>query len=550
MFSAIVNILMLTGPLFMLQIYDRVLPSRSSETLTTLFLLVVFLFLTMGLLDWARGRVMARIGTRLQTRMQEEVFAAALDRGARQPNDPLALAALRDLEAIQRYHATPVAIAIHDLPWCPFFLAVLFVFHPLMGWCALGGGVTLIALTVLNRHLTQQSSATACRRQMRADRLSDHLRDEAEMVQALGMREAAFRRWHALRSDAQASAITADDLIGSFAAMIRALRLLLQSAMLALGAWLVLQEQITAGAMVAGSILLGRALAPIEQVIAGWPIVARAREARHHIVELLGSASPPRERTALPRPKAQLTATELSIIPPGADVPALRMVSLSVAPGQALGVIGPSGAGKSTLARALCGLWPSAGGAIRLDGAALDQYDPDRLGRMIGYLPQRVTLFDGTIAENIARFATTHDSPKVVEAARRAGAHAMILQLPNGYDTQVTQAGGQLSGGQIQRIGLARALYDDPVFLVLDEPNANLDSDGGQALDAAIRNTKARGGAVVIMVQRPAAITECDLLLMLDRGTRRAFGPRDEVLRAMVSNADRIARHAWQGGVA
>jgi ATP-binding cassette subfamily C protein len=302
--------------------------------------------------------------------------------------------------------------------------------------------------------------------------------------------------------------------------------------------------------MIAGSILMGRALQPIEIVVGQWAIVTRAREANRRLAELLSHVPAEPTRLALPTPKAVLEAQNLTVIPPGDTQAVLRAVTFRLEPGQAMGVIGPSGAGKSTLARALIGVWKPAGGKVRLDGATLDQYDPDVLGGYIGYLPQRIALFDGTIAENISRLNAHADAGMVVDAAKRAAAHEMIVKLPDGYDTRISQIGGRLSGGQIQRIGLARALFGNPVILILDEPNSNLDNDGTIALNTAIRSTKEAGGAVLIMAHRPAAIQECDLLLVLEDGMRRAFGPRDAVLREMVKNHTQIAHSATPGGVA
>lgn len=549
LFSAFVNLLMLTGPLFMLQIYDRVLGSRSVETLTALFVLVVFLFLMMGLLDLARGRVMARVGARFQARLESRVFAAVIRRTAAYPGDPVAMAGLRDLEAVQKLLASPVLMAVFDLPWAPMFLAAVFLFHSLLGWLAVAGGLVLVAVTLLNQAMTATPLRRATGAGMMADRMSDQLRDEAELIQALGMRGTSFLRWQKARGVALDEAVAATDMGGTFGIFTKTFRLFLQSAMLALGAWLVLRGELTPGAMIAGSILMGRALAPVEQAIGGWSMVGRAQEGWARLAALLASTPEDAPRTALPRPRALLEAVQLTVVPPGQQIASLRMVSFRLEPGQALGVIGPSGAGKSTLARAVCGVWRPAGGQLRLDGATLDQYDPDVLGGLIGYLPQRVTLFDGTIAENIARLSGTPDDAKVIAAARKAAAHQMILDLPEGYDTRVTQAGGRLSGGQIQRIGLARAFYGEPVILVLDEPNANLDNDGSVAMNAAIRGMKAAGGAVMIMAHRPAAIAECDTLMVLDMGLRKAFGPRDEVLKSMVQNAGDIASRPGPGGV-
>lgn len=550
LFSAFVNLLMLTGPLFMLQVYDRVLGAHSVETLTALFLLVVFLFAMMGVLDYVRARVMARVGAQFQARLEARVFDAALRRHAIAPNDPVAVSSLRDLDAVHKLLSAPVFLALFDLPWSPIFFAAIFFFHPWLGFLALAGGALLIAVTLLNQSMTMQPLMQANGAHIASDRLSDHLRDESELLQALGMRRASFLRWKAARARAEEAALRATDIGGGFATFTRTFRVFLQSAMLALGAFIVLRGEMTAGAMIAGSILMGRALAPVEQAVTGWSVVARAREGWGRLMVLLSSVPAETPRTPLPRPRAVLEANNLTVVPPGHSAATLRMVSFRLEPGQAMGVIGPSGAGKSTLARALCGVWRPAGGWIRLDGATLEQYDPDVLGSLIGYLPQRVTLFDGTIAENIARLSPKPDPAQVVEAAKRAAAHQMILDLPEGYDTRVDQAGGRLSGGQIQRIGLARALYGHPVLLILDEPNSNLDNEGSLALNTAVRSMKAAGGAVLIMAHRPAAIAECDTLLMLEGGLRRAFGPREEVLRAMVQNANEITRKSGPGGVA
>ena len=548
-FSVFVNLLMLTGPLYMLQVYDRVLGSRSEATLVALSVLVAGLFLAMGVLDHARGRVMARIGARIQDRLDRRVFAAALKRLTLQPGDPVALAAQRDLEAIQRLWASPVLLAVFDIPWTPFFIAAIFVFHAWLGWLAVAGGAFLVIVTLMNQRMMTGPVARTTQATLRAEMLSDAIKQEAEAVQALGMTGAAFDRWQAARALAMDQAMASGDLGGTFGSVSKTFRMFLQSAMLGLGAWLVLRGELSAGAMIAGSILMGRALAPIEQAVGQWVVVTRAQEARVRLAELLTRVPAEPLRTALPRPKAVLEVTSLTVVPPGEQQAVLRMVTFKLEPGQALGIIGPSGAGKSSLARALIGVWKPAGGKVRLDGAALDQYDPDVLGSYIGYLPQRITLFDGTIAQNIARLQDKPDAAMVVEAAKKAAAHDMIVKLPDGYDTRVAALGGRLSGGQIQRIGLARALFGDPVLLVLDEPNSNLDNDGSAALNLAIRAMKEAGRCVLIMAHRPAAIQECDLLLVLEDGTRRAFGPRDQVLRDMVKNHGEIARSTGPGGV-
>jgi len=549
-FSVFVNLLMLTGPLYMLQVYDRVLGSRSEETLIALSILALFLFLAMGFLDHARARVMARVAARFQERLDRRVFEAGMRRLSLLPNDQLAGPALRDLESVQRLLASPVLISIFDIPWTPLFIAAIFVFHPLLGYLALLGGAILVGITLLNQWSTRDPLLRASAATMEAERLSESLKAEAETLQSLGMSGAGFARLARVRGEALSRATRASDVTGSYTVTTRTFRLFLQSAVLGLGAWLVLQGQLSPGAMIAASILLGRALAPIEQAVGQWAGVSRAQEGWTRLSTLLTVQPADQPRTRLPRPKAALDVHQLTVVPPGEQVAVLKGVTFTLEPGQAIGIIGPSGSGKSTLARALCGVWRPAGGKIRLDGATLDQFDPDVLGSYIGYLPQRVTLFEGTIADNIARLAEAPDAEKVVAAARAAAAHDMILRLPQGYDTRTASVGGRLSGGQMQRIGLARALYGDPVFLVLDEPNANLDNDGSVALNAAIRAMKARGGAVLIMAHRPNAIQECDTLLVLNEGTRAAFGARDQVLREMVKNHTDIVRNAGTAGIA
>ncbi|MDD9742229.1 MULTISPECIES: type I secretion system permease/ATPase [Marinovum] len=547
LFSFFANLLMLTGPLYMLQVYDRVLSSRSEATLVALSALVIFLYATMGLLDFVRGRIMARVGARFQARLDDRVFNASLRRAAARP-DAASATGLRDLESVQRFLTSPVLMALFDLPWTPFFLAGIAIFHPLLGLMALGGGAVLVAIALVSQQMQKAPVQAHGRAAHESEAVASRMRDEAEMVHAMGMHKAALARWKGARKLALDGQIRSSDVSGGFTALTRALRLLLQSAMLGLGAWLVLRGELSAGAMIAGSILLGRALAPIEVLIGQWGVAQRARHGWQALAQLLGSTPPEKPRMELPRPRARLEVQQLTIIPPTERQAALRMISFDLKPGQALGVIGPSGAGKSTLARALTGLWTPASGRIRLDGATLDQYPPEKLGQYIGYLPQKVELFDGTIAENIARLEAEPDADKVVQAAQMAAAHELILKLPNGYDTVIDAHGGRLSGGQMQRIGLARALYRNPEILVLDEPNSNLDNQGSAAVNAAIRAVKARGGAVLIMAHRPAAIQECDLLLVLDHGARVAFGPRDEVLKKTVQNAAQI-RQAGPGGV-
>jgi len=549
-FSIFVNLLMLTGPLFMMQVYDRVLASRHEATLLALFGLVALLFLIMGILEVVRAQIMARIASRFQGRLDRRVFSAAMALVAKRPGDIGALSAQRDLDALRQFIGSPLLIALVDIPWTPFFVFTIFVFHPYMGWLAIAGGIFLIAVTLLNQSMTARLRQEANVTSVVADRFAEQMKSESETVGALGMRRTAYNRWEGQRADMLDAIVRAGDRSTVFSTISKVFRLFLQSAMLALGAWLVLQNELSAGAMIASSILLGRALAPIEMAIGQWPLAQQALQGWRRLASLLDAIPADEELTPLPKPKAVLDIQKLSVAPPGERFPVLQQITLALEPGQALGVIGPSASGKSSLARALIGSWPAIGGVIRLDGAGIGQYDPDVLGSYIGYLPQRVALFDGTIAENIARLRTEDDPAEIVAAAKRAGAHEMIVKLSGGYNTRITANGGRLSGGQIQRIGLARALYGDPVVVVLDEPNSNLDNEGSVAINTTIRELKAAGRIVLIMAHRPAALSECDFLLLLDAGRMRAFGPRDEVLRETVKNSTTVLRNPHPGGVA
>jgi ATP-binding cassette subfamily C protein len=538
-FSLFVNLLMLTGPLFMLLVYDRVLGSGSEETLLALSILVAFLFLMMGILDYARARLAARFGARLQATFDARVFRAALDRAQRSGQ---AQTALSDLSAVQRLMSSPVFMALFDLPFTPMFIAAIFLFHPWLGWLALGAMLVLIAVTALNRATTAQPMADAVETGRVADAMAVEMQSSAEVIRALGMRRAVLDRWHAQRARALDLSMAVADRAGGFATLSKTLRLFLQSAILGLAALLVLRGELRAGAMIAGSILMGRALAPIDLAISQWSVIQEAARGWARMRALLAAEPEIPAPLALPRPEAVLDVAGLTVVPPGESRPALRAVSFRLHPGEAIGIIGPSGSGKTTLARALTGVWPIAGGTIRLDRATLDQYAPDALGKLIGYLPQNMTLFDGTVAENIARLDTERDARAVTSAAVAAAADTMIRALPQGFDTQVSGHGPSLSGGQVQRIGLARALYGDPVLLVLDEPNSALDHEGSEALNRAVKDMKEAGHAVLIMAHRPNAIQQCDKLLVLGGGVVQAFGPRDEVLAKVLQNNAEVQR--------
>ncbi len=541
LFSIFVNILMLTGPLFMLQVYDRVLASRSEETLAALFMLVAGLFGLMTVLDFARTRILARFGAQFQTDLDERVFRLGFaGPEAVAPKHPVA--AQQDLEAVQTAFTSPAFIALLDMPFTPLFLATIFLFHSYLGWLAISGGGLLILLAVLNQILTRAKSVRAQEAMRDAQNFSENAFAGAEVVRAQGMTDVVADRWLVKRLRGLDETVAARDWTGSFSAATKGLRLFLQSAMLAMGAWLVLKSEMTPGAMIAGSILLGRALAPIEQSLTQWPLVQRARQGWRRLAEVLAAAPAEPERMSLPVPEARVLVERVAVMPRGLSEPILSNIAFRLEPGQALGIIGRSGSGKSTLAKVILGLVKPTTGDVRLGGASIEQYPRDELGRHIGYLPQDPFLFNGTVAENIARMATDPDPAAVVAAAKKAKVHEIIAALPEGYNTRIGMRDARLSGGQRQRIALARALFGDPQLLVLDEPNSALDAEGTEALNKAVRDFKESGRAAIIMTHRPMAIAECDLLMVMDRGRVQALGPRDEILRSLVKNADEVKR--------
>lgn len=532
-FSAAVNLLMLIGPLFMLQVYDRVLASHSTATLLVLFLIVVFLYGIMGMLDHYRGRVLARIGAGVQTKLDQRVFHLVL----RQAEHPMLrdrpAGALKDLAAIRAALSSPATGAVFDLPWTPFYIGVMFLFHSWLGWFSVASTLLIFVLAVLNEVKTRRLHAEAGQRSAQADTHTEMIRNAIETVRGLGMVGIMTQHWRANRDAALETNLRAVDTGGLLSTTTKTIRLLLQSAVLALGALLVLRGQLTPGTMIAGSILLGRALAPVDQVVGQWSLFQKAAASWKTLNKLLGQFNTDKKLTELPRPEAKLKVENLAVIPPGETSPVLQGISFSAEPGDAIGVIGPSSSGKTSLARALVGFWKPANGEIRLDDADLHQYESDRLGHLLGYLPQDVKVFSGTVAENIARFEEYADSEQVIQASQLAAAHDLVLGLPEGYDTQLS-AGGRLSGGQRQRIGLARAFYGNPVMLVLDEPNSSLDEAGVNALNQAIANARNQGKVALVISHRPSALAECNKILMLDEGHMRAFGPREQVLKQVV----------------
>ena len=547
-FSIFVNLLMLTGPLFMLQIYDRVLGSGSEETLVALFILVGGLYALMALLDFARGRLMARFGARFQEAIDMRVFSAVMSRSiSADPLRPMRNE-LRDAENLQSFFSSPVILALCDIPWSPIFFMAIFIFHPSLGWLGIAGGAVLLTLTVINQWSTQQKTKEAAQTSTQAHSFSTQSQKSSEVILSQGMLPDILKRWVSYRRKALDQSMRSNDLGGGFSSLSKSFRLFLQSAMLAFGAYLVLKGELTGGAIIAGSILLGRALQPIEQTLSGWPQIQRSMESWRALTALLTEIPAPVEKHGLTSPNAHLSVLNVTVIPPGGDAATLQQVSFEVRSGQAVGIIGSSGSGKSTLARAMTGLWPTTLGEIRFGGATIDQYDYVTLGKLIGYLPQNVTLFSGTIAENIARMSEDPDDLAVEEAARKAHAHELITSLPQGYNTLLDGGDGRLSGGQRQRIALARAFYGNPSLLILDEPNSALDSEGSEALNKAIIDMKAQSKAVIIMTHRPLAIAQCDTLIVLKQGLIRANGPRDEVLKRMVKNVPQIHQAETSSG--
>ena len=532
-FSAVVNLLMLTGPLYMLQVYDRVLSSRSVPTLIALSFMLVGAYAFQGALDLIRARVVVRSATVLDNRLARAVHGAVmgLARTNRAPGE--GAQPVRDLDQIRAFLTGGGPIAIVDLPWIPVFLFVCFLIHPWIGIASTVAGITLFSLTLLNERSSRALVRSAAEDATRRAIMIEGQRRSAETVRAMGMGGALAERWIKIHNRYLQTVSRLGEVGGSFVSASKVLRLLMQSGILGLGAYLVIRQEVSAGAMIASSLMMGRALAPIETAIANWRSFLDARQSIVRLSEALTRAGPLRKMTALPKPARSLDVERLTVTTPGGTEPIVTGVRFTLKAGQALGIVGASGAGKTSLVRTLVGIWPPDKGNVRLDGAALDHWDPELLGAHIGFVSQSVELFDATVSENIARMSSAPDDDAVLRAAQAAGAHEMILRFPAGYDTPIGEAGQVLSGGQRQRIALARALYGDPFLLVLDEPNANLDNDGETALRQAIISAKARGAIVVLIAHKPAVLSGCDYLLYLANGQQKEFGPRDEILRKL-----------------
>jgi PrtD family type I secretion system ABC transporter len=528
LFSLAINLLLLVPAIYMLQVFDRVLSSRSEETLVMLSIVAIVALTLMALLDVLRARLLAACGVVLDRRLGPRVLEGLLAQTARLSGAEY-LNGLRDVAALRNFLVGAGVIALFDAPWLPLFLGLIYLFHPVLGAVALGGAVLMLLLAVLNERLTRAPLERTLAAGRRAGRFIDAATGHAETVSALGMQRAVTERWQSLNEAALGEQGAASGLGATFAGLTKFTRQFIQMAMLGTGAYLVIEQHLSAGVMIAATIILGRALAPVEALVAGWRSLVEVRAAWRRLLQLFAATAPAGAATPLPAPRGELGVERVVYGFAGGARPALRGVSFALAAGDSLGVIGPTAAGKSTLARLLVGVWKPVSGAVRLDGADVATWDREQLGRHLGYVPQSVGLFTGTVAENISRLGQP-DGEAVVRAAQRAHAHDMILRLPKGYDTDVGEAGAALSPGQRQRVALARALYGEPRLVVLDEPNANLDADGDEALLRSLRGLKEDGVTVVVIAHRPSLLGGVDKLLVLKEGAAELFGPRAEVM--------------------
>jgi ATP-binding cassette, subfamily C, bacterial len=543
-FSLAINLLYLAGPLYMLQVYDRVISSASEITLVMLTIALLMAFTALAGLDAVRARVLTRASIRLDQRIASRIMTAIIERSGNFGGARSQL--LRDFDTFRQFVTGMGVHAIFDLPWAPIYIAVIFMLHPALGAFALGCSIVLILMALLNEWMVKQPLSESGAAASRNYGFTEMSLRNTEVVRAMGMTEGLLKRWSRDRNRMLERQVLASDRAASMQSLIRFLRLSMQSVILGLGAYLVIERVATAGAMFAASILLGRALQPVEQIVGSWRNLVSARGAFLRVRELL-AASPVRDTgLKLPRPLGRLMVEGLSFVPPVSSKPILRGVAFAVDPGEVLGVIGPSGAGKSTLARHIVGVLAPSAGAVRLDGADVSVWARSTLGRHVGYLPQDIELFSDTIAANISRFQVGEDR-EVILAAQMAGVHEMILRLPNGYDTEVGEGGAILSGGYRQRIGLARAVYGNPSLVVLDEPSSNLDADGDAALTDCILHLKQQGTTVVIVSHRPNTIGVVDKILVLRDGVAEMFGPRAEIMARLTRS---VPVHAVQNAAA
>lgn len=531
--SGMSNILMLTGSFFMLEIYDRVLPSRSIPTLVGLVVLAAILFSFQGVIEVIRSRILIRVGESLDESLSERVYDTLVGMPLKVGNRGDGLQSLRDLDNLRSFLSGLGPTALFDLPWMPFYLGICFAFHFWLGMTALIGAVILVFITLLTEILTRKPTQTATTHSMARNGLAEGSRRNAEVLMAMGMAGRLRTRWGEANQRYIVSQQRVSDVAGSLGAVSKVLRMMFQSAVLAVGAYLVVYQEATAGVIIAGSILSARALAPLDLAVANWRGFVAARQSWDRLSKLLVMFPVRPEPLPLPRPVSDILIQNLSVAPPGVQKIVVHDVSFALKAGQGLGIIGPSGSGKSSLARALVGVWQPVRGKIAFDGASFDQWSPDAIGADIGYLPQDVELFSGTVAQNISRFETNAPPEAIIAAAKAAGVHNLILSLTGGYEAEIGEQGIGLSAGQQQRVALARALYGDPFLVVLDEPNSNLDNEGEEALSKAVFSIRSRGGIVLVIAHRPSALASVDNLMVMAGGRVQTFGKKDEVLNKM-----------------
>ena len=528
-FSFFVNALMLVPTFYMLQVYGRVMTSGSIPTLVMLTIIMTLLVATMGALELVRSRIMVRVSTQLDVLLSRSVYRASFKRALDSGGMDASAQPLNDLTGLRQFMTGNGLFAFFDAPWLPIYIAVMFMFHPWYGWVAIGSAIILLILAALNEKMTGKALAEANKENLGANLYTSKNLRNAEVIESMGMLNTLIHRWSGRQKNVLMLQSVASDKGGAIAAISKTFRMLIQSLILGLGAYLAINHEINAGLVIAGSVLLGRALAPIDLIIGSWKGFISARSQYNRLNEILDQQKAEPDRMSLPAPEGHVNVENIIVSPPGSRTPVIKGISFTVPAGMVVGVIGPSASGKSTLARALLGIWVPQHGVVRLDGADISSWDKSELGPHIGYLPQDIELFEGSISENIARFSEV-DAEKVVLAAKTAGVHEMILQLADGYDTVIGSDGANLSGGQRQRIGLARAIYGTPKLIILDEPNSNLDEVGEKALALAIQQLKAAGSTVFVITHRTNILTQLDRLLVMNNGTISMYGPREQVM--------------------
>lgn len=540
-FSLFVNALMLVPTFYMIQISGRVVPTASIPTLIMLTLILTILMITLGSLEWVRSRIMVRISNRLDVLLSRDVYRASFKKALNSGGMDASAQSLNDLTSLRQFLTGNGLFAFFDAPWLPIYTAVMFLFHPWFGWMTVACAIILVTLAFLNHRYTGKAIAEANQQSVVANLQTTKNLRNAEVIESMGMLDTLMARWASRQRRVLVLQSSASDKGGIISSISRIFRMWAQSIMLALGAYLVIMHEISPGLLMAGSLLLGRALAPIDQMIGSWKGFVGARVQYQRLNQTMEELNSEPQRMALPDPQGDIQVENLVVSPPGAKSAVIRNISFLTPAGSIVGIVGPSGAGKSTLARALLGIWTPKNGVVRLDGADISSWDKERLGPHLGYLPQDIELFEGTISDNIARFGKV-DPDKVVLAARMAGVHELILQQPDGYDTVIGSEGINLSGGQRQRVGLARALYGSPRLIVLDEPNSNLDDVGERALSVALEKVKETGATVFIISHRPSILSRLDRIMVLSNGTISLYGAREQVIAELAQQQAKAAQ--------